>query len=588
MRTRFLPHILLALTSATCQGIGGEVQTAATRPVQVTIQAPDGSRKPMWLVHGEWFSAGGGHGGRGVEDVYRGGVELRYTWRGHRLVVGVDDQPPRLSGVEVSDQFGQDELREAIAGGVSPLTVFWRRKGFGQLPAVPDAIEVALQPNVSDEPFDFGMVAARMPGLTALNFSVIRGGADPQTLRSLSKLTRLRSLRIHWINAEMPTLEPLAKVENLRVLSVQLSMRNVGWFAVPDLAPLAPLPIEALSISGQVSDAHFQAASRTKSLVSLKCFGVLNLADPACLGEMSELRRLELSGGRGIVDLSPFGKLTKLEVLRLSGGRGIRDLSPLAGLTGLRELRLMGAFQATDLSPLAQLSSLRRLGLWGFSGVTDIAPLGKMADLTHLALDGFPGVRNFAALIQLQKLTSLVIRRCDGLDNLDFLAEMPELKELELSSDGGVTDLGPVAGVKRLCRLTLTALKNVSDLAPLARLPRLEALTLFQCPRVADLGPLTGVRRLDTLRIGQCNGVEDLAPLARMPLLRRVNFYMCPNVADLSPLRHCARLEEINVATCDKVTDVTPLRSAAKRGAIIHVPRELQPQLEETKATTDF
>ena len=588
MRTRFLPHILLALASTTCQVIGGEDQATATRPVQATIEAPDGTRKTLWLVHGEWFSAGGGRGGRGVEDVYRGGVELRYTWRGHRLFVAADGQEPRLSGVEVSEEFGQAELREAVAAGTSPLTIFWRRKGFEQLPPVPEAIEVALQPNVSNEPFDFGIVAARLPCLTALTFSVIRGGADPQSLRSLSLLTRLASLRIHWINAEMPTLEPLAGLKSLRVLSLKLSMRNVGWFALPDLAPLAGLPIEALDLEGQVGDAHFQAASRIKSLVSLKCFGALRLADPACIGEMRAIRRLELSGGTGVADLAPFGRLTQLEVLRLSGARGIRDLAPLAGLTGLRELRLIGTFQATDLSPLARLTSMRTLVLWGFAGVADIAPLSKMADLTHLALDGFPRVRSFAPLIQLPKLNSLDIRRCDGLADLAFLAEMPDLRELELSSDVGVADLAAIAGAKGLRRLTLTELKDVSDLAPLAPLPSLEALTLCRCPRVVDLGPLAGLRRLDTLRISQCNGVEDLAPLARMAALRRLSFYMCPNVADLSPLRHCASLEEINLATCEKVTDVTPLRSAAKRGAIIHVPRELETQLQETKATTDF
>ena len=586
--SRLLPHILLVLTGAASLAMGGEGQTAAVQPVQATIEAPDGSRKPMWLVHGEWFSAGGGHGGRGVEDVYRGGVELRYTWRGHRLFVAVDGQAPRLSGVEVSEAFGQDALREAVAGGVSPLTIFWRRKSFEQLPAVPEAIEAALQPNVSDEPFDFGIVAARIPCLTALSFSVIRGGADPRTLRSLSMLTRLTSLRIHWINAEMPTLEPLAGMKSLRVLSLKLSMRNVGWFAVPSLAPLAPLPIEALSISGQVSDAHFQAASRIGSLVSLKCLGALKLTDPACIGGMREIRQLELMGGRGITHLGPFGQLTKLEALRVSGARGIRDLAPLAGLTGLRELRLMGTFQTTDLSPLARLASMRRLELWGFTGVTDIAPLGKMAELTHLAIRGLPRVRNFAPVIQLQRLTSLVIGRCDGLIDLGFLSETPDLRELELSSDDGVADLGAVAGAKGLRRLTLTALKNVRDLAPLAQIPRLEALILFRCPRVTDLGPLAGLGRLDTLRIGQCSGVEDLRPLARMAGLRRLNLYMCPNVADLSPLRHCARLEEINLATCKKVTDVTPLRPAAKRGAIIHVPRELRPQLEQVKATTDF
>lgn len=234
-------------------------------------------------------------------------------------------------------------------------------------------------------------------------------------------------------------LELLARCSNLRVLVLDYQQ-------ISDLSPLAELPLEYLSLTGnQISDLSPLAGMTGLQVLDLGENPVRSAEVLSGLPELQEVT-LEATG------------VTSVEAFRGSGIRAlnvrttwVRDYTPLetcpdltrlvtgsmpegaaetlAGLTGLEELRLYST-PALDLTLLAGFQNLRALDVYG-SAVSHPEALTGLSGLEYVNLGG-TGLRDLSFLPQMQAMTVLELRS-DPLADLTPLLECPWLERLTLS-----------------------------------------------------------------------------------------------------------------------------------------------------------
>ena len=234
-------------------------------------------------------------------------------------------------------------------------------------------------------------------------------------------------------------LELLAQCTNLRVLILDYQQ-------ITDLSPLADLPLEYLSLTGnQISDLSplvGQTELRVLDLAENPVRSVEVLAGLTALQEVTleatgitSVETFEGSGiqflnvrGTWVTDFSPLEScpsLSRLVVGELPSGA----VETLAGLTGLVELRLYST-QEVDLSHFAGFQKLQDLDLYGCT-------LLHSETLTHL-----PSLR----LLNLGET---------GVNDLSFLTEMPAMTDVDLRNNP-LTDLTPLLDCPWLTLLTLS------------------------------------------------------------------------------------------------------------------------------------
>ena len=234
-------------------------------------------------------------------------------------------------------------------------------------------------------------------------------------------------------------LELLAQCTNLRVLILDYQQ-------ITDLSPLADLPLEYLSLTGnQISDLSplvSQTELRVLDLGENPVRSVEVLAGLTALQEVTleatgitSVETFEGSGiqslnvrGTWVTDFSPLEScpsLSRLVVGELPSGA----VETLAGLTGLVELRLYST-QEVDLSHFAGFQKLQDLDLYGCT-------LLHSETLTHL-----PSLR----LLNLGET---------GVNDLSFLTEMPAMTDVDLRNNP-LTDLTPLLDCPWLTLLTLS------------------------------------------------------------------------------------------------------------------------------------
>ena len=234
-------------------------------------------------------------------------------------------------------------------------------------------------------------------------------------------------------------LELLAQCTNLRVLILDYQQ-------ISDVSPLAELPLEYLSLTGnQVSNLSPLAGQTELRVLDLGENPVRSVEVLAQLTALQEvtleatgITSVEVFAGSGIqslnarstwiTDFSPLEScpdLTRLIAGELPGGAA----ETLAGLTGLVELRLYST-QDVDLSHFTGLQALRDLDLYG-SAVSHPEALTLLSSLRYLNLGE------------------------TGVDDLSFLTEMPAMTDVDLRNDP-LTDLTPLLDCPWLIRLVLS------------------------------------------------------------------------------------------------------------------------------------
>ena len=134
------------------------------------------------------------------------------------------------------------------------------------------------------------------------------------------------------------------------------------------------------------------------NLVALSLYRQNKITDFSSLGELRELRFLEIPG-TSISDIAILSALTKLQTLYLYDN-AIQDVSALAGLTNLKTLELQNN-QIKDITQLAGLTRLTYLDL-GSNQISDVSPLTELVNLEELRLAGNP-ITDRAPLLALQR-----------------------------------------------------------------------------------------------------------------------------------------------------------------------------------------
>lgn len=238
---------------------------------------------------------------------------------------------------------------------------------------------------------------------------------------------------------ENEDLELLAQCTNLRVLILDYQQ-------ISDLTPLAGLPLEYLSLTGnEVSDLGPLAGMTELQVLDL---GENPVRTAQMLAQLPALREvvLEATGVtsvevfRGsaiqslnvrttwVTDYTPLEDCPNLTRL-VTGSMPQGAAETLAGLTGLEELRLYST-DGVDLSLFQAFQRLREVDFFG-SSVSHPEALTQLASLQYVNL-GETGVRDLTFAASMPALTELDLRE-NTLTDLTPLLECPWLTRLVLS-----------------------------------------------------------------------------------------------------------------------------------------------------------
>ena len=233
-------------------------------------------------------------------------------------------------------------------------------------------------------------------------------------------------------------MELLAQCENLRVLILDYQQ-------ISDLSPLAGLPLEYLSLTGNdVSD--LQPLSGMTGLRVLD-LGENPVRSVEVLAGLPNLREVTLEAS-GITSVEAFAG-SGIQSLNVRG-TWVNDFSPLEVCPDLTRL-VVGEMPGGAAETLAGLTGLTELRLYATAGV-DLTCLEGMEKLRELDLYGSTA-SHFEALIQLPALRNVNLGET-GLSSLEFLARMPALVELDLR-ETPLSDLSPLLDCPWLERLVL-------------------------------------------------------------------------------------------------------------------------------------
>ena len=242
------------------------------------------------------------------------------------------------------------------------------------------------------------------------------------------------------------------------------------------------------------------------------------------------LEELDLSGkGLSDSDLANLGQMTELKSLNLEGNPDISDLTALAGLTALEELKLPSPSQISGLAPLSGLTGLTTFSAAERTGsqqpvsmIQDYSPLAGMTGLKELSLVA----TNLSDFSFLEGMKNLEILRLMGgvvAEDLTFAEGFTNLKELRIYA----SSLGSLKGLEALENLETIRIEDesdqlfVNDLTFLEKMKRLQYLRL-DIYGVGSLHGLEGLIQLETIRFSSSEGstYTDLSPLKNLTNLR--------------------------------------------------------------------
>ena len=294
-----------------------------------------------------------------------------------------------------------------------------------------------------------------------------------------------------------------------------------------------PVNLEELDLSGKgLADSDMANLGQMTELKSLNLEGNPDISDLTALAGLTVLEELKLPSPSQISDLSPLSGLTGLTSLSMVENWGkeqqplsmIQDYSSLAGLTGLKELSL-SVTNLGDFSFLDGMNGLETLRLVGSVVTEDLTYFGKFTNLKELRVYT-ANLKSVEGIEGLQNLEYLRITEVDEqlfLDDLTFLENMKGLQYLRLDIYG-VGSLHGLEGLTKLETLQFSwpRVSTYTDLSPLENLTNLQILTLpiptDDTEVIYHVDSLAGLTNLSELRL-PCV-VESLEPLKNMTSLQ--------------------------------------------------------------------
>ncbi len=234
-------------------------------------------------------------------------------------------------------------------------------------------------------------------------------------------------------------LEILSQCSNLQILILDYQQ-------ISDLSPLAELPLEYLSLTGnQVSDLH--------PLSSMTELQVLDLGENPVrsidvLTDLTALREVTLEA-TGITSVDVF-ESSGIQFLNVRS-TWVTDFSPLESCPFLSRL-IVGELPGGAVETLSGLTNLVELRLYSTSEV-DLSCFVGLQKLRDLDLYGST-ISHPEALTQLSNLRLLNLGET-GVSDLSFLPDMPTMTDVDLRNNP-LTDLTPLLDCSWLTLLTLS------------------------------------------------------------------------------------------------------------------------------------
>ncbi len=281
-------------------------------------------------------------------------------------------------------------------------------------------------------------------------------------------------------------------------------------------------------------------------------------ADLISLGEMTNLKELNLEGNRQISDLTPLAGLNTLESLALPIPSEVTDLSPIAGLSDLKILSIQEnqsnaqpVSKIEDYGPIASLKNLEELDL-SVTNLKDLSFVSGLGSLKSMSLVGSLALPDLTALKDLSQLETLDIY-AGGLGNPAGIEGLTQLRHLELGNESTafqMKDLSVLSGLTKLeyLRVDADGLESFHGMEQLENLK--EAYFWGSSATYGDVSPLGGVTQLQILRLPDRSGGNKMSPysadgLSGLSGLRELT--MDSAAQSLEPLRNLTGLTKLSI-----------------------------------------
>lgn len=414
------------------------------------------------------------------------------------------------------------------------------------------------------------------------------------------------------------------QIDDLSILPTMQALEYVylDYTQVSDIKPLLELPelkavyCDKTLVDKQAALAFIQARPDVKVIyeseqlsvwwgtlsgewksVFRKLVEVSDTASREELYEVSNLRKVDISGNKAIQDLSPLSMLPSLSSLDASetsikslaeiknspdlreinvSQTAVSDIKPLANLTGLISLNISNT-EVNDLSPLSNLWNLKLLRMDNVP-VDDASIILRLKRLERLYADGVPAVAKVAekvydsipglllvfqteellkwwdALPQSWKQVFAKIEPHTGTPDRDQLHRIVSVEELDLTRDMSINSLSPVSQLKKLKILRFPGIP-VSDLLPVGLILRLKELDCSNTP-VSDLSPITTHRGLSMLNCSNTQ-VKDLKPIGVLTNISILDI-SGTQVKSLTPLSSLTKLTQL-IAFNTRISNLKPI-----------------------------
>lgn len=391
------------------------------------------------------------------------------------------------------------------------------------------------------------------PRLQSLNLSGMGIDELPSSLYDLRELRWL-------ILSECSRLKTLRSLENLRDLIVldlfgatsleycenksfhmnsNLQILNLSQTKIEVLPRLADnTKLTHLLLSGCTK------LDRLRKIQSLNKLQILDLSDSSCtifqdesLDGLNDFLTLDLSKTQ-VRTLPSISNLSNLRRLLLSGCLKLQDLPDLNLLKNLEVLDISGcAFLKTlQDNSFEQMSRLQILNL-SETNISFLPKLANLSNLRHLLLEGCNSLKAIPGLEFLTQLEELNLRGIGSLTGADFLKHMNCLKILDLS-ETLLEQLPSLSNLKELRQLSLRGCSSLTAVPDLEALTKLELLDLSGTA-MTHMPNLKNLSHLRDLQLRDCSGLEEFQNLEMLDLAGTTFFKELPyGISELTQLDH--------------------------------------------------
>jgi hypothetical protein len=238
------------------------------------------------------------------------------------------------------------------------------------------------------------------------------------------------------------------------------------------------------------------------------------IRDSSSLSCLTSVKRLDLSGSKGVNEIAVLGCFTDLVSLKLSE-TGVSNIEPIRNLHKLEMLDIAGT-PVTDISVVKDLNELQVLYI-GSTNVRSLEPLRRLIKLRVLYMSNTKKVNSIQAIEGLIRLQSLDVSGT----NVSDLTPVQRLLELRVLKAGGapVADIKPIALLLELEVLDLAG-TLVEELQPVASLTKLKTLAI-EDTKVSDIKPLGELHALESLNL-RGTKVKDIQPVFELKNLQSI------------------------------------------------------------------